>query len=58
MILRETFRMISIGLALGLADELSASQLVAKCCTGISAQDPLTLACHSPKLWPAVKSIT
>ena len=47
MILRETLGMTSIGLALGLAGALSASQLVANMLYGISAQDPLTLAAVS-----------
>ena len=44
MILRETLGMTSIGLALGLAGALSASQLVANMLYGVSAQDPVTLA--------------
>src|SRR5215472_948572 len=44
MILRETHGMTAIGLALGLAGALSASQFVANMLYGISAQDPLTLA--------------
>jgi predicted permease len=47
MILRETLGITSIGLALGLAGALSASQLVANMLYGISAQDPLTLAAVS-----------
>jgi len=44
MILRETLGMTSVGLALGLAGALSASQLVANMLYGVSAQDPVTLA--------------
>jgi len=44
MILRETLGMTGIGLALGLAGALGASQFVANMLYGISAQDPLTLA--------------
>ena len=47
MILRETLGMTFIGLALGLAGALSASEFVANMLYGISAQDPLTLAAVS-----------
>jgi predicted permease len=44
MILRETLGLTSIGLALGLACALAASQLIANMLYGVSAQDPVTLA--------------
>jgi putative ABC transport system permease protein len=47
MILRETLGMTSIGVALGLACTLGASQLVANMLYGVSAQDPVTLAAVS-----------
>jgi len=43
MILRETLGLTSIGIALGLACALAASQLVANMLYGISPQDPVTL---------------
>ena len=47
MILRETLGMTCIGLALGLATALTASQFVANMLYGISARDPLTLTAVS-----------
>jgi ABC-type antimicrobial peptide transport system permease subunit len=43
MILRETLGLTSIGIALGLACALAASQLVANMLYGVSPQDPVTL---------------
>lgn len=50
MILRETLGMTSIGVALGLACTLGASQLVANMLYGVSGQDPVTLAAVSVAL--------
>ena len=47
MILRETLGLTSIGIALGLACALAASQLIANMLYGVSAQDPVTLAAAS-----------
>jgi predicted permease len=47
MILRETLGLTSIGIALGLACALAASQLVANMLYGVSAQDPVSLAAVS-----------
>jgi ABC-type antimicrobial peptide transport system permease subunit len=47
MILRETLGLTSIGIALGLAGALAASQLIANMLYGVSAQDPVTLAAAS-----------
>jgi ABC-type antimicrobial peptide transport system permease subunit len=47
MILRETLRLTSIGLAIGIASALSVSQLIGNMLYGISAQDPVTLAAVS-----------
>jgi predicted permease len=47
MILRETLRLTSIGIALGLAFALAASRLVANMLYGVSAWDPVTLAAVS-----------
>src|SRR5713226_7863326 len=47
MILRETLGLTSIGIALGLACALVASQLIANMLYGVSAQDPVTLAAAS-----------
>jgi ABC-type antimicrobial peptide transport system permease subunit len=47
MVLRETFGLTSIGIALGLACALAASQLIANMLYGVSAQDPVTLAAVS-----------
>jgi len=44
MILRETLGLTSVGLALGVACALAASQFVASMLYGVSARDPLTLA--------------
>jgi putative ABC transport system permease protein len=47
MVLRETLGLTSVGLALGVACALAASQLVASMLCGVSAQGPLTLAAVS-----------
>jgi ABC-type antimicrobial peptide transport system permease subunit len=47
MILRETLRLTSTGLAIGIASALSVSQLIGNMLYGISAQDPVTLAAVS-----------
>ena len=47
MILRETLGLTAIGLTLGLASALAASQLIANMLYGVSAQDPVTLAAVS-----------
>lgn len=47
MILRETLGLTCVGIALGLACVLAASQLVANMLYGVSAQDPVTLAAVS-----------
>ena len=47
MILRETLRLTSIGLAIGIASALSVSQLIGNMLYGVSAQDPVTLAAVS-----------
>jgi ABC-type antimicrobial peptide transport system permease subunit len=44
MILRETLGLTGIGVALGLACSLAASQVVANMLYGVSAQDPAALA--------------
>jgi predicted permease len=50
MVLRETLGLTSIGIAIGLACALAASQLVANMLYGVSAQDPVTLAAVSVAL--------
>jgi len=47
MILRETLGLTTMGIALGLACALAASQLVANMLYGVSAQDPVTLGAVS-----------
>jgi predicted permease len=47
MILRETLGLTSIGLALGLACAVAASQLIANMLYGVSAQDPVILTAVS-----------
>jgi predicted permease len=47
MILRETLLLTAIGLTLGLASALAASQMIANMLYGVSAQDPVTLAAVS-----------
>jgi putative ABC transport system permease protein len=42
LILRQALRLVSIGLALGIAASLAATRIVASVLFGVSAQDPLT----------------